>query len=164
MRDLIISVGNQSADQAALSQALGTAASNIASNFASFYSADTSAAFTRNFLDFTTSSTGIVKGIFEGATGITPSQTLNTTSINNLATLLSTTSPTSYTLQSATAMFTNISNYWQNQATARKAGNWSDDITAASNAEEALISGGQSTPGFADMYTNALFLDWPNRF
>jgi hypothetical protein len=165
MRDLIIAVGNGSADQATLSQALNTAATAITSNYASYYPAATAATFTQNFMDFTTSATGIVAGIYAGNTvPPTPSQTLNTASINNLATLLATTSPSSYSLESAIALFGNISKFWQAQATARKAADWPADVAAAGNSEDILISGSQNTACLADQYINALFIDWPNRF
>jgi hypothetical protein len=165
MRDLIIAVGNGTADQATLSQALNTAATAITSNYASYYPTTTAATFTQNFMDFTTSATGIVSGIYAGNTvPPTASQTLNTTSINNLATLLATTSPSSYTLDSVITLLTNISKFWQDQATARKAQDWPADVTAAAKAEDVIISGSVNTSCLADQYMNALFLDWPNRF
>ena len=165
MRDLIIAVGNGSADQATLSQAVNAAATAITSNYASYYPTATSATFTQNFMDFTSSASGIVAGIYAGDTvPPTASQTLNTTSINNLAILLATTSPSSYTLDSAVTMLANISRFWQDQATARKAANWPADITAAASAEDTIISGNANTSSLANQYVNALFLDWPNRF
>jgi hypothetical protein len=165
MRDLIISVGNGSADQATLSQALNTAATAITSNYASYYPAATAATFTQNFMDFTTSATGIVAGIYAGNTvPPTPSQTLNTASINNLATLLATTSPGSYTLDSVITLLGNISKFWQAQATARKAADWPADVAAAQNAEDAILSGNANSACLSNQYANALFIDWPNRF
>jgi hypothetical protein len=61
-------------------------------------------------------------------------------------------------------LLTNISKFWQAEATARKVADWPADVTAAASAEDALISGNQNTPGFADMYANAVFLDWPTKF
>jgi hypothetical protein len=116
-------------------------------------------------MDFTISATGIVAGIYAGNTvPPTASQTLNSTSIANLATLLATTSPSSYSLDSAQTLFSNISKYWQAEATARKASDWPGDVTAAQNAEDAILSGTSNISGLSDTYVNALFIDWPNRF
>jgi hypothetical protein len=165
MRDLIIAVGNGSADQAALSQALNTAATAITSNYASYYPTATAATFTQNFMDFTTSATTIVTGIYAGNTvPPTAAQTLNTSSINNLATLLTTTSPVSYSLQSTIPLFTNISKFWQEQATARRAQDWPADIRAATNSEDAILTGNTNSASLANTYINSLFIDWPNRF
>jgi hypothetical protein len=165
MRDLIIAVGNGSADQAALSQALNTAATAITSNYASYYPTATAVTFTQNFMDFTTSATAIVTGIYAGNTvPPTAAQTLNASSINNLATLLATTSPSSYTLDSVVTLFGNISKFWQDQATARKAQEWPTDIIAAAKSEESILTGSQYISSLSDTYTNALFIDWPNKF
>jgi hypothetical protein len=164
IRDLIIAISNTSGDLDTLSAAVADRTADICTMYAAYYPTQVSTQFTQKFTDFTTSSMDLVVAVKEGVTNPTAAQTKNTTSINDLALLLSQTSPSNYTVDSVTTMFNRISMQWQTEIRSRKSGDWASDIAAAQNVEELMISGSPVTTSFANTFVNALFLDYPYRF
>ena len=164
MRDLIIAISNTSGDLDTLSAAVANRTADICSLYASYYPTEASNQFTQKFTDFTTSSMDLVVAVKDGVTNPTLAQTKNTTSINDLAILLSQTSPTSYSVDSVTTMLNRMAMQWQTEIRSRKSGDWTSDINAAQNVEELIITGSANTTSLANSFANALFIDYPTRF
>jgi hypothetical protein len=85
-------------------------------------------------------------------------------SIDSLADFLSTANPANWPKAAVKTIFTKLAKSFTDQAKARKAKNWMEDIVALDQAQKIILVGDETMPPFAEIFAKGIISVFPEKF
>jgi hypothetical protein len=163
LRAYIVSAIEGSDDMALIESEVFKVISSISSVVEAYYGKDAATEFKRLLDAFSIP-------LIEEARSIRAGRSINNfenrveTSINDLAEFLSMANPANWPKAAVKVIFTKLAKSFTDQAKARKAKNWMDDIVALDQAQKIILVGDESMPPFAEIFAKGIISVFPEKF
>ena len=158
-RSLLVSILDNASDQEALKTQLGLDIDNIGAAVAPYYG-DAGSALAEKLTACANSLLGIITAIKDGK-DYTPLKATHAANITELATFLSSANPENWPATAVTAIFTELTNAFVEQAVARKDKVWLNDFAALERAQQVFMT---SPTSFSDVFVNGIVNQFPDKF
>jgi len=163
MRDTMLAISNNTADQTLAAQLTGTEATKLSELFGRYFSLADTATFNTEFGIITSTTIELAQAKKAGPDASSV-QSQNTNSIEALATLMSSMMNGMWIKDDIISVFAEVTDDWVKQVQYRMEGDWSNDFRSIAKNESVLVAGTPLLNSFSDTFANSMATTFPEQF